>query len=73
MATVYLARDLKHDRQVAIKVLRPDLSVVLGGERFFQIHCVYGILKPYLEVEERNIDYRGIGWIQTIKGWIQPA
>jgi serine/threonine-protein kinase len=34
MATVYLARDLKHDRLVAIKVLRTDLSAVLGTERF---------------------------------------
>ena len=33
MATVWLARDLKHDRPVAIKVLRPDLAAVLGGER----------------------------------------
>ncbi|MGH7512616.1 MAG: protein kinase domain-containing protein [Gemmatimonadales bacterium] len=34
MATVYLAQDLKHDRQVAIKVLRPELAAVLGRERF---------------------------------------
>jgi serine/threonine protein kinase len=34
MATVYLARDLKHDRDVALKVLRADLSAVLGAERF---------------------------------------
>ena len=34
MATVYLARDLKHDRQVALKVLRPELSAALGSERF---------------------------------------
>src|SRR5262245_58397393 len=34
MATVYLAHDLKHDRQVAIKVLRPELAAVLGAERF---------------------------------------
>jgi Tol biopolymer transport system component len=34
MATVYLARDLKHDRLVALKVLRPDLSAILGVERF---------------------------------------
>jgi len=34
MATVYLARDLRHDRQVAIKVLRPDLAATLGPERF---------------------------------------
>ena len=36
MATVYLAHDLKHDRKVAIKVLRPDLAAVLGAERFVQ-------------------------------------
>ena len=34
MATVYLADDLKHDRKVAIKVLRPELGAVLGAERF---------------------------------------
>jgi len=34
MATVYVARDLEHDRDVAIKVLHPDLGAALGGERF---------------------------------------
>jgi serine/threonine-protein kinase len=34
MATVYLARDRKHDRPVAIKVLRPELSAAMGGDRF---------------------------------------
>ncbi len=36
MATVYLAEDLKHKRQVAIKVLKPELAAVLGAERFVQ-------------------------------------
>jgi serine/threonine-protein kinase len=36
MATVYLAQDLKHDRQVALKVLRPELAAVIGAERFLQ-------------------------------------
>jgi serine/threonine-protein kinase len=36
MATVYLAQDLKHDRKVAVKVLRPELAAVLGHERFVQ-------------------------------------
>jgi hypothetical protein len=36
MATVYLARDLRHDRDVAVKVLRPDLSATLGAERFLR-------------------------------------
>jgi len=34
MATVYLARDLRHDRLVALKVLRPELAATLGPERF---------------------------------------
>jgi Tol biopolymer transport system component len=36
MATVYLAEDLKHDRKVALKVLRPELGVVLGADRFLK-------------------------------------
>src|SRR5210317_1511258 len=36
MATVYLAHDLKHERKVALKVLRPELAAVLGAERFVQ-------------------------------------
>ncbi len=36
MATVYLARDVKHDRPVALKVLRPELAAVLGAERFLR-------------------------------------
>ncbi len=34
MATVYLAQDLKHDRKVAVKVLRPELAAALGPDRF---------------------------------------
>jgi len=34
MATVYLAKDLKHEREVALKVLRPELGAVLGADRF---------------------------------------
>src|SRR5438876_4198802 len=36
MATVYLARDLKHDRAVAVKVLRPDFSTGPGSDRFLR-------------------------------------
>jgi eukaryotic-like serine/threonine-protein kinase len=36
MATVYLARDLRHGRAVALKVLRPDLAAVLGADRFLR-------------------------------------
>jgi len=36
MATVYLARDLRHERDVAIKVLHPDLGAAIGPERFLR-------------------------------------
>jgi len=36
MATVYLAEDLKHQRKVAVKVLRPELAAALGHERFLR-------------------------------------
>src|SRR5688500_13078902 len=36
MAPVYIAEDLKHHRQVAVKVLRPDLAASLGAERFLR-------------------------------------
>ena len=34
MATVYLAEDLKHERKVALKVLKPELAAAVGAERF---------------------------------------
>lgn len=49
MATVYLARDVKHDRHVAIKVLRHDLSHALGPERFLrEIHIVARLQHPHI-------------------------
>jgi len=36
MASVYLAEDVKHDRKVALKLLKPELAAVLGAERFVQ-------------------------------------
>ncbi len=49
MATVYLARDLKHDRHVALKVLRPELASVLGGERFLrEIEITARIEHPHI-------------------------
>ena len=36
MAFVYLANDVKHGREVAIKVLKPELAASLGGERFLR-------------------------------------
>lgn len=49
MATVYLAEDLKHDRKVAIKVLREDLSASLGKERFLrEIKVAAGLQHPHV-------------------------
>jgi len=49
MATVYLAEDLKHDRKVAIKVLKPELAAVLGAERFVQeIKTTAGLSHPHI-------------------------
>ena len=49
MATVYLARDLKHDRQVALKVLKPELAAVLGAERFVvEIKTTASLQHPHI-------------------------
>ena len=49
MATVYLARDIKHGRNVAIKVLRPELAASLGTERFLrEIQIAAGLHHPHI-------------------------
>jgi eukaryotic-like serine/threonine-protein kinase len=49
MATVYLAHDLRHDRKVAVKVLRPELAAVLGAERFLaEIRITAGLDHPHI-------------------------
>ncbi len=49
MATVYLAHDLKHQRDVAIKVLHPDLGAALGGERFLsEIRTTARLQHPHI-------------------------
>jgi eukaryotic-like serine/threonine-protein kinase len=49
MATVYLAEDLKHQRKVAIKVLHPELSAVIGGERFLaEIRTTAQLQHPHI-------------------------
>src|SRR6188472_4630245 len=49
MATVYLAEDLKHERKVAIKVLHPELSAVIGGERFLaEIKVTANLQHPHI-------------------------
>ena len=49
MAVVYLANDLRHDRQVALKVLRPEISVEIGAERFLrEIKMAAGLTHPHI-------------------------
>ena len=49
MATVYLAHDIRHDRRVALKVLRPELSAILGPERFLaEIKTTANLQHPHI-------------------------
>ena len=49
MATVYVAHDLKHDRDVALKVLRPELAAVIGAERFLaEIKTTAALQHPHI-------------------------
>src|SRR5215469_3591824 len=49
MATVYLAHDEKHERKVAIKVLKPELAAVLGAERFVvEIKTTAALQHPHI-------------------------
>ncbi len=49
MATVYLAKDLKHNRDVALKVLKPELAAVVGAERFLaEIETTANLKHPHI-------------------------
>ncbi len=49
MATVYLAHDVRHQRKVALKILRPELSAILGGERFLhEIRTTANLQHPHI-------------------------
>jgi serine/threonine-protein kinase len=49
MATVYLARDLKHDRRVAVKIMRDDVGFAMGAERFKrEIELVTHLSHPHI-------------------------
>jgi serine/threonine-protein kinase len=49
MATVFLAQDLRHDREVALKVLRPEISTSIGAERFLrEIKMAAGLTHPHI-------------------------
>jgi len=49
MGTVYLARDLRHDRKVALKVFRPEVGAAVGAERFLrEIRLVASLAHPHI-------------------------
>jgi serine/threonine-protein kinase len=49
MATVYLAQDLRHDRRVAVKVLRPELAAIIGADRFLaEIKTTANLQHPHI-------------------------
>ena len=49
MATVYLAHDRRHDRRVAVKVLRPELAAVIGADRFLsEIRTTANLQHPHI-------------------------
>ena len=61
MATVYLAQDLKHDRQVAIKVLRPELAAAIGAERSLQeIRLTARLRHPHILPLDDSAEAEGV-------------
>ncbi|NIU77219.1 MAG: protein kinase, partial [Gammaproteobacteria bacterium] len=49
MATVYLAEDIKHERKVALKILKPELAAVIGAERFLaEIKTTANLQHPHI-------------------------
>ncbi len=67
MATVYLADDLKHQRKVALKVLKPELAAVVGAERFL-LHN--GMLR---QVMLRRVQGQGACQQPVVKAPVFPS
>ncbi len=65
MATVYLADDLKHERKVALKVLKPELAAVVGAERFLaEITTTANLTHPHILAAVR---FRRGGWARLLR------
>ena len=61
MATVYLATDLKHRRQVAVKVMRPELAATLGAERFLrEVEIAAQLSHPHILPMHDSGDANGV-------------
>jgi serine/threonine protein kinase len=65
MATVDLAQDLKHDRKVALKVLKPELAAVLGADRFV-VEIKTTAVPPTL-IATRRLHDRPRRWAHTMR------
>ncbi len=67
MATVFLARDMKHDRHVAIKVLRPELAAALGPDRFIrEIEIAAKLQHPHI------LDLFDSGEVEGLLYYVMP-
>src|SRR5215208_514921 len=63
MATVYLARDVRHDRPVALKVLHPELAASLGAERFTQeVRLAARLQHPHILSVHDSGEAAGLLW-----------
>jgi len=79
MATVYLAEDVKHQREVAIKVLRPELAAMLGAERFLNeirvtAHLQHpNILPLYDSGEAAGLLYYVMPYVggESLRAWLE--
>ena len=69
MATVYLADDLKHERKVALKVLKPELAAVVGAERFLAEAVAYRLRRTQISVLNK-VDLLGEGEVDRILEWV---
>ena len=76
MATVYLADDLKHERKVALKVLKPELAAVVGAERpRHSFVCPPGLVFPILTVRRSTIPHcsqRTCPWTPKKECYLHP-
>jgi serine/threonine-protein kinase len=61
MAMVFLAQDLRHPRQVAVKVLRPEVAAAMGGERFLrEIAIATSMVHPHILPIHDSGEYQGL-------------
>ena len=71
MATVYLAEDLRHERKVALKVLKPELAAVVGAERFLaEIKTTANLQHPHILGWER---WQSSSSILALSGYWRPT